>query len=63
MAYLLDLFTPETWNAFRESAAGVTHESPSDRARRLSTGVVTAAMLTDPYRPRTNRRRRWQRAK
>ena len=37
MAYLLDLFTPETWNAFRESGAGVTHESPSDRARRLST--------------------------
>ena len=34
MAYLLDLFTPETWNAFREFGAGVT--GFRDRHRRLA---------------------------
>ena len=42
MAYFLDLFTPETWQAFRESGATVTgfRERHWRQANRVSEGDI-----------------------
>ena len=49
MAYLLDLFTPETWRAFREAGAGVTGFRRRNRrlaGERVKPGDVFLCYLT-----------------
>ena len=49
MAFFLDLFTPETWQAFREAGASVTGFRPRQRQsaiERISSGDVFLCYLT-----------------